>query len=235
MTPHELAHEMERVYGEDLKAVVLYGSAVGTDYSKRFSDFNVFCVLREVTPAALAKSSGVLRRWMKRGNPAPHFFDPAYIDRSLDVFPLEFLDMKDRHETLVGRDPLEGIEVDRKNLRHQCESEFKGKLIHLRTYYAANCGKPKMLARMMVEAFPTFLAAMRGVLWLLGERAPADARAVVELVGNRVDINPTIFYDIIEIRRGESLLPRGEEAASAFERYLTEIEALTRFVDELQV
>ena len=235
MTPHDLAHELERVYGEDLKAVVLYGSAVGQDFSKRFSDFNVFCVLRQVTPALLAKSNKAVRKWVKAGNPTPLFFYPEYIERSLDVFPMEFLDMKDRHEILIGRDPLEGIEVDAANLRHQCESELKGKLIHLRNFYAANCDKPKRLAKMMVEAFPTFLAAMRGTLRLLGQKPPADARAVVELAGNLIDINPTIFFDIIEIRRGESLLPRGDAAATAFERYLTELSTLTRFVDEMNV
>ena len=235
MTPHELAHELERIYGTDLKAVVLYGSAVGSDYSKRFSDFNVFCVLTEVTPALLAKSNRLVRKWVKKGNPAPYFFYPEYIERSLDVFPMEFLDMKDSHEVLIGRDPLEGIEVDARNLRHECESELKGKLVHLRNFYAANCHKPKRLAEVMVETFPTFLAAMRGTLRLLGEGPPADARAVVELIGNRVDINPTPFYDVVEIRRGESLLPRGDEAAAAFERDLTEITTLTRFVDELQI
>jgi len=226
---------MEHIYGEELKAVVLYGSAVGQDYSKRFSDFNIFCVLTDVTPALLAKSNRLVRRWVKDGNPVPYFFYPEYIERSLDVFPMEFLDMKDSHEVLVGRDPLEGIRVDARNLRHQCESELKGKLVHLRNFYAANCHKPKRLAEVMVEAFPTFLTAMRGMLRLLGERPPEDARAVVELTGNRVDVNPTPFYDVIEIRRGESLLPRGDDAAAAFERYLTEVEALTRFVDELQV
>ncbi len=234
MTPHELARELERVYGADLKAVVLYGSAVGRDYSKKYSDYNVFCVLSEATPALLAKSNAILRKWMKKGNPAPHFFDSAHIERSLDVFPMEFLDMQDRHEVLLGRDPLTEVNVAPDNLRHQCESELKGKLIHLRTFYAANCNRPKEIAKMMVDSFPTFIAAMRGTLRLLGKRPPADARAVVELVGGLIDVNPTIFFDILEIRSGASLLPRGDEALSAFELYLTELASLTRFVDQIQ-
>jgi hypothetical protein len=136
---------------------------------------------------------------------------------------------------LVGEDPLQGINVDVANLRHQCESELKGKLIHLRTLYAANCHRPRRLAHLMVDSFPTFHAAMRGTLRLLGETPPKDARAVVELVGQRVDINPTIFFDIIDIRRGEGLLPRGNEALIQFERYLTELAALTKYVDEMQL
>jgi len=235
MTPHDLARELERIYGPELKSVVLYGSAVGQDFSRKFSDYNVFLVLANATPALIARSNPVVRKWMKQGNPAPHFFDPQHIERSLDVFPMEFLDMQDRHETLIGKDPLSDVKVDLKNLRHQCESELKGKLIHLRAFYAANCDNPKRMAKMMVDSFPTFLAAMRGALRLLGERPPIDARAVVEIVGNRVDINPTVFYDIIDIRRGASMMPRRDAALSQFELYLTELAALTKFVDQIQM
>lgn len=234
MTPHAFAHELERVYGDQLLSVVLYGSAVGGDFSKRFSDYNLFCVLREVTPATLTPANRLVRRWMKRGNPSPHFFEPDHIERSLDVFPIEFLDMLDRHEVLLGRDPLIGIAPEATHLRHQCESELKGKLIHLRAFYAANCHKPRRVARMMVSTFPTFLAAMRAVLRLTGEKPPADSRAVVELLAGKLELNPTVFFDLIDIRRGEGWLPRRSNALSAFERYLTELTAITRFVDQLQ-
>ena len=146
MTPFELAHELERIYGDQLKSVVLYGSAASDDYSKKFSDFNVFCILGDPSPGALAKSNGLVRKWVKKGNPPPHFFDPKHIETSLDVFPMEFMDIKDQHKVLLGKDPLHGISVDLKNLRHECESELKGKLLHLRAFYAENCNKPKMIA-----------------------------------------------------------------------------------------
>ena len=235
MTPHELAHELERIYGEDLKAVVLYGSAAGRDYSKKFSAFNVFCVLTQVTPAMLAKANKILRKWTKKGNPAPQFFYPDYFERSLDVFPMEFLDMQERHEVLVGKDPLDGMKVEHKNLRHQCETELRGKLIHLRSFYAANCDRTRRVAEAMVDSFPTFIATMRGVLRLLKEKPPADSKAVVEMIGTRVDMNPQIFFDIIDIRSGSSFLPRGDDALEHFERYLTELGTLTSFVDRMEI
>ncbi|MFA4875700.1 MAG: nucleotidyltransferase domain-containing protein [bacterium] len=233
MTPHDFARELERIYGDDLKAVVLYGSAAGGDYSRKFSDFNVFCVLSDVSPGTLAHANPLVRKWVKKGNPPPHFFGAEHIERSLDVFPMEFMDMLDRHETLIGHDPLAGITVETNNLRHQCESELKGKLIHLRTFYTANCHKPKLIAGMMMDSFPTFLAAMRATLRMLGEKPPADARAIAEFIGTRVGLNPTIFFDIIDIRRGDALLPRKNDALVAFEQYLTELDALTRYVDQM--
>ena len=38
--------------------------------------------------------------------------EAASIDRSLDVFPLELLELRDRHQTLYGRaEAIEGVEV----------------------------------------------------------------------------------------------------------------------------
>jgi len=231
MTPHELAHELEKIYGEELKSVVLYGSAAGSDFSKKYSDFNVFCVLASPTPAALAKANRVVRKWVRKGNPPPHFFGPKHIERSLDVFPIEFLDMQERHKVILGGDPLTNVAPDAKHLRHQIESEMKGKLLHLRAFYAATCNKPKELARTVVASFSTFLAAFRAALRLMGENPPSDARAVVETLAARTGFDPQVFLDIVEIRRGASIMPRGDEAVAMFERYLTELEAITTYVD----
>lgn len=233
MTPHEFAHELEKVYGEELKAVVLYGSAAGGDFSKKYSDVNLFCVVANPTAGSLAKANRLVRKWVRRGNSPPHFFGPEHIERSLDVFPIEFLDMQERHQVLLGHDPLAGVTIDPKNLRHQCESELKGKLIHLRAFYAANCHRPRRVARTMVESFPTFLAGFRAILRLMGLQPPKDARAVVELLAQRLDFAPQIFLDIITIRQGASLLPRGDGALTAFERYLTELSAITTYVDTI--
>lgn len=234
MTPHELSHELERIYGDNLKSVVLYGSAASGEHSKNYSDYNLFCVLKRTTPSELARANGLLKKWIRKGNPPPHFFDESHIETSLDVFPLEFLDMLDQHMVLIGSDPLEGIDVDPKNLRHQCESELKGKLMHLRAFYAANCHKPKRIAEIVVRSFSAYLSAFRGILRLLGEKPPKDGRAAVERLCEHIDINPQVFFDVIAIRRGESILPRGDEALIMFERYLTELTAVTNYVDGMQ-
>lgn len=235
MTPHEFAHELEKIYGAELKAVVLYGSAADGDHSKKYSDYNLFCVMEQPSAGALARANRVVRKWVRQGNPPPHFFGQEHIERSLDVFPIEFLDMQERHRVLIGSDPLAGVRVDPKNLRHQCESELKGKLIHLRAFYAANCHRPRRIARMMVESFPSFLAAFRAVLRLIGVAPPRDAAGTVELLAQKVGFAPEIFLDVVAIRQGSSILPRGDEALSAFERYLTELSAVTTFADRMQV
>ena len=234
MTPHEFAHKLEQIYGDKLQSVVLYGPAIKDKRSKKFAGYNTFCILTEPTTTTLAKANGLIKKWCKKGNPAPHFFDPTHIETSLDVFPLDFLDIQAAHEVLMGNDPLKGISVDSKNIRHQCESELKGKLIHLRTFFAANCDKPKHIAATMVESFSTIMTALRGTLRLLGEKPPMEDSGVIEKISSLIDINPQIFFDIANIRNGSSLLPRKNDALEMFEIYLAEIETVTSFVDRLE-
>jgi len=233
MTPYEFAHELEKICEGNLESVVLYGSAVGTDFSKEYSDYNLIVVLKDPSPASLSKMAKVVRKWVKHGNPPPHIFDPKHIEQSKDVFPLEFIDIADRHELLFGVDHFKDMKIDRSNLRHQCESELKGKLLHLRALYTTNCHKPKRVAEMMLKSFPSFIAVFRGVAHLLGEVPEKDSRRLIEQIEKKIEINPQIFMDLILVREGKAFLPRKAEAISAFEKYLTEIQTITSFVDRL--
>ena len=233
MTPHEFAHKLEEVCVGNLESVILYGSAVGTDFSKEYSDYNLIVVLKNVAPQNLAKTGKLVRKWVNQGNPPPHLFDPKHIERSRDVFPLEFIDIADRHDVLFGTDLFKDMQINRTNLRHQCESELKGKLLHLRALYVINCHKPKKVAHIMLRSLPGFVAVFRGVAHLVGQTPAKEARQLLEQLTKQIDFNPTIFMDLIGVREGISFLPRRAEAISAFEKYLTEIETITTFVDRM--
>jgi hypothetical protein len=234
VTPHDFSRKLERIYADNLESVILYGSAVGLDYSEKFSDFNVIVILRSCAPGELAKSGKLVRRWVRKGNPSPLFFDPQHVETSRDVFPLEFIDIRDRHEVLFGSDPFKGITVDHKNLRHQCESELKGKVLHLRSIFTQNSRCSKRIASAMITTFPTFAAVFRGILALLSVEAPPERKRVVEELAKHIDFNPTVFMDIINVREGNTTAPRRGDAMVAFENYLTALETITTFVDRFE-
>jgi hypothetical protein len=233
MTPHEFARGLEEIYEGALESVILYGSGAGHDFSKTFSDYNLIVILKDVAPGELEKSNRLTRKWMRKGNPAPHFFDEHHIQTSRDVFPLEFIDIRDRHQVLMGRNPFATIVIEPVNLRHQCESELKGKLLHLRSYFNANCHRPKRIAHIMVSSFSSFNAVFRGVLTLMGQTPPQHRRDVVELLATHLDFNPGVFLDIINIRDGNISAPRRRAALESFEEYLTALASITTYVDKL--
>lgn len=46
----ELVTKLERAYSGSLVSVVLYGSAASGQHNAKFSDLNVLCVLKQITP-----------------------------------------------------------------------------------------------------------------------------------------------------------------------------------------
>ena len=80
---NELVGKLRTAFAEDLVSVVLYGSAATGDHHRNFSDFNVLCVLREITPRQLAASEPIMRWWkeIRNGRRKPRStrcsFDPT--------------------------------------------------------------------------------------------------------------------------------------------------------------
>ncbi|PIU58359.1 MAG: hypothetical protein COS89_00800 [Deltaproteobacteria bacterium CG07_land_8_20_14_0_80_38_7] len=234
MTPYEFSHQLELLHQGELESVVLYGSAVSSDFSKKLSDYNIIVILKDPSPVKLARSQKLVKKWVGKGNPPPLFFDPTHIERSLDVFPLEFLDISDRHQVLLGEDPFKNIHVELTNLRHQCESELKGKLLTLRSLYSIHCNKPRLVADLMLKTFSGFLSVFKGVLHLLNEKPDKAPEKIIEQLIKHLDFNLDIFFDIILVKNGKRILPRKTDALVAFEKYLMAIEEITDFVDRME-
>src|ERR1039457_1709019 len=67
----QLVEKLQKAYGDRLVSVVLYGSAVAGDHHPHFSDYNVLCVLSEITSRQLGAGEDVFRWWREQGSPAP--------------------------------------------------------------------------------------------------------------------------------------------------------------------
>jgi len=224
----KLCEELQRVFGDDLLSVVLYGSAARSEDFAPGSDLNVLVVLKEITLESLERGTAPTRRWETQGNRPLLFFSPEWIRRSSDVFPLEFLDIQESHRVLAGVDPFAGLDVPRENLRLQCESELKTKLIHLRTGYMELHEDPEALSRLLASSYAPLVAILRGALRITGSPVPARSEEVVASAAKACGLDPAPFLEVAAIRRG------GVAAASAkpvFKRYYAQMETLARFVD----
>jgi hypothetical protein len=224
--------EVHDLYGPDLVAVVLYGSAATGEHVAGASDINVAVILRQVTSALLRKASGRIRAWHRQGFATPLFFDPEGLQRSLDVFPIEFLDMQERHRILWGSDLLAPLRVGRGNLRLQCEQELRGKLLRLRQAYVESAGSPDELRRTLLVAAGSVLVLLRTLLRLAGGEPGGPAEVVLERAGARFATSTAHLAQVYRVKRGESRLA-GSALDTLFQGVLGEVENLVRVVDEL--
>ncbi|MDD5496575.1 MAG: nucleotidyltransferase domain-containing protein, partial [Candidatus Omnitrophica bacterium] len=125
---------LKRTYGEGLISVVLYGSAASGKFSERYSNLNLLIVLDDASPENLKKIAPLLNTKRFRAFNMIVLTE-EFILSSTDVFPIDFLDMKEKHVLLYGRDLLSGLEIDISNLRFQCEHELKSHLISMKRTY----------------------------------------------------------------------------------------------------
>src|SRR3954452_23475232 len=128
----ELVEKLRIAGGERLVSIVLYGSAATDAGKDQFSDFNVLCVLSQVTPQELADCEPVSRWWRQKENPAPLLLSEDEVRTSTDCFPIEFHDIKERHKVLHGPNVVSNLVVDYSFYRAQVEHELRAKLLRLR-------------------------------------------------------------------------------------------------------
>ena len=99
----ELVGKLEKAHRDRLVSVVLYGSAAVAGGKDRLSDFNVLCVLKDVTPDELRSSEPVFHWWREQGNPAPLLLSEQEVHTSTDCFAIEFHDMAEAARCCTAR------------------------------------------------------------------------------------------------------------------------------------
>src|SRR5208283_2356475 len=109
---NQLVEKLQKAYGDRLVSVVLYGSAASGDHHARFSDYNVLCVLSQITPRELGSSEAIFRWWREQGSPSPLLLTREEVETSTDCFAIEFNDMKQHHQLLFGKDVISTLVVD---------------------------------------------------------------------------------------------------------------------------
>jgi hypothetical protein len=231
LTLEDFTDGLKAAWGDNLVSLALYGSAARGDFSEK-SDYNLLAVVRDDSPAALKPALPLARRWARQGQPAPAVFTSAKIAVSADVFPMEFMDIRDHRKVLHGTDPLADLSVQPKNLRRQLEGELWQALQRLRRSYLASDGKAGTLSDLMTDALPGLLVLFRHVLRLHGEAPPARRADVLGPLSKKLGVDLSSFERDgrpgVERRR---MTDQGME--QLFARYLAALDRVAAAVNAL--
>ena len=217
---------VEHIFGEELVSVTLYGSHA-LDPPEEEGDVAVLIVVRVLRRTALQAYREAAPGFAKQGFPPPPIFTEEFLARSLDVFPLEFLAMKEHRKVLSGGDVLADVRVDRANLRHQVEFELKGKLLSLRRMYLATRGAQE-LAGLLRNTAGSIVSVARGLLLLSGHDAPHGKAQILSEIESRFGVALPLLREIVTPGGGKTLSARAETIAPD---YLEEVERLCAAAD----
>ncbi len=227
-----LVEKLRKALGSDLVSVVLYGSAAVGDHDEKFSDFNVLCVLKQITPAQLGATETIFRWWREQGNPAPLLLTEHEVRTSTDCFAIEFEDIKAHHRILYGADVVSSLEIDRSFYRAQVEHDLRAKLLRLRQKASGILSDKDVLRRLLVDSISTFCVLFRHALILHGVDVPGKKREIIARSQERFAIDPAPFQSLLDLRE-EKGKPKEIEPEALLAAYMNEIGKVIDAVDSL--
>lgn len=230
--PEAFAADLTRAHGEHLVSVILYGSAARGERHATWSDHNVLVVLDRMDAGALTRAAAHVRRWVKAGNHPPVTMTPAFLKSSADVFPLEWLDMREARRVLAGRDVLADLEVPAASLRAELERELRAALLRqLGEIQAAGWfRRSARLRAILVRSTSGYQSLFRGILRLANVTPLPPKAGAAAALAQRLEFDAESFAQADRIRGGDRGAAR-EDPWPWLERQVQAVERLIERVD----
>jgi predicted nucleotidyltransferase len=229
----ELVSRLEKGLNDRLMSVVLYGSAAAGESDAVFSDLNVLCVLKQITPRELGEAETVLRWWRDQGHPSPLMMTEDEVSESADSFPIEFRDMKERRQVLYGLDVISELHVDTRHHRTMVEHELRSKLLRLRQQGARLLSDPQQLLLLCLDSVTTFVVLARHAIFACGQHPHGSRHHVLRQLGEAAKVDMTPLETLIAVREDRADADPGDPG-ELFAQYLQAIEGMIHFVDRLE-
>ncbi len=226
----ELVQRLKAAAADNLKAVILYGSAATEEFHAKHSDLNILCLVEQADAAHLEALHGAVEWWTRRDQRPPLVFTLDELQRSADIFTIELLDMKSRHRILYGENVLAGISVPLHNHSIQVERELRTDWLRLRQAILGAPKKSKVYLELMVSSFSAFAALFRHALIALGEAPSETKREAIDRIAQFAGADPAGFHAILGVREGK-VKERDLDAEKTLNQYFAFVEAVTEEFD----
>ncbi|WP_447973157.1 hypothetical protein [Nitrospira sp. Kam-Ns4a] len=221
--------DLAKLFGDSLEAVLLYGSAVRGEFLPGRSNLNLLVLLAAQDVGLLQRYAKIHRRWSREQIAVPLLLTKAELAASLGLFPLEYLEIREHHRLLTGRDPFPDLPLDLRRLPEQCERELWASLLRVRQRFVEGTGSAEAAVILLTVSVTSLLACLRGVARLLeraraktGDELLADLQAALGL-----DLGPV--REVLDLKRGR-LTPGQLEVPRLLDRYCGTLQALVEQV-----
>lgn len=230
----KFVNEIKSVCEKKLYSIILYGSKASGEAVENRSDYNILIIIDDLKFSDLKSMSFVIKKWVRNKNPVPTIFSTERFKKSIDVFPIEFLDMKQNHKVLYGKDIFDEVIISDENLRHQCEYELKSNLLKLRQMYIMSRGSAKELFSIVMNSLTSFLVVFKSIIYLDEKIFPIKKIDALNLLSKRVNFDTEPFLTALQLKTNNKEMSK-INAEELLNKYVTEIEKIIDFVDNIKV
>ncbi|MCX7816831.1 MAG: nucleotidyltransferase domain-containing protein [Syntrophales bacterium] len=230
----DLVGDYKKVFRENLEGIYLFGSGARGDYFPGKSDLNFLILVKENALADLEKTFDVVKKWKKRRVSVPYILTKGFIEKSLDTYPIEFLEMKLHHVCVYGDDALEALKIEPYHVRLQLERELRGKIVLLRRGFLEVEGAERGLIHLFKISVPAFLTYFVSLLYLKNISVPKEREKLIAKVEEHFRLRGDVFSKCLRIKDGNYKLEK-QSLLALFNDYVREIERFISIVDEIRV
>jgi predicted nucleotidyltransferase len=204
-----------RAFGDDLRSIVLYGSAA-EGRLRATSDVNLMFVLRNFDE----EKANLFREPFRFAGAAVDVNAMFVLEKEIELaareFAQKFADMKRRHVVLYGDNPLTSVNISREALVRRLQQTLLNLSMRLREMYIGRSLREEQCAVTIAEATGPMRAAAASILELEGIGTLAPKEALYTFVH---DLGPSDFVDLLphlSEARERRVLPPGRAADLLF-------------------
>ena len=224
----QLAETLIREAGDNLLGIAAFGGWLTDDPLFAGTPGRSVVLLDKIDLALLDRIAGDAVKFGRANLTAPLMMTPRYIESSCDVFPLEFLEIRQTQAVIYGRDGFADLSLKKPEVRLQCERELKGELVHLRQGLLAAGGKHQRLGEVSRIGAARIIRYLRGIL-LIADVAPPPAvsREIVQKSAAALGVKLETLARVVAAAAPTDFI--------TFRLLYDEIDALTQAVDGMTV
>jgi hypothetical protein len=152
-----LARDLDHLFGARLHALVAYpgNQADGSLHSCAIVDGLGFRDLVACLPQT--------ESWHHRGIAVPLMLAAGELERTVDIFPLEYSAILADYLVVHGADPFLGMSIPVDDIRRATEGQAKSHLIHLREAFLESHGETTRVARLIASSAAPLRALLTNI------------------------------------------------------------------------
>lgn len=210
--------------GDDLKSIVLYGSAAEQKL-RITSDVNIVIVLNRFSCARIDAFREPFRLAHASVRLTAMFLLADEIPAAAEAFAVKFGDIILRHRVLFGDDPFLHLDISRAATIRRLQQVLLNLVLRLRHEYVLSSLREEQAAFAIADAAGPLRASAKTILQLEGRAASSPKEALQILIGDADFAAFAPLLPQISLAREASLLPP-VSAASALAQSIALAEAL---------
>lgn len=182
------ARDARTALGDDLVALIVYGSAVRGGLTLH-SDVDVLAVVRHDDAALLGRLHDAAAVARVAARLDLRVLRADEIPRAADVFPVFFDDVRGCHAVLVGVDPFKDLVIHDEHRRLRVEQELREARMALRGLIVEHATDPIALRAAVDALLKRVRAPLHSLLMLHKSHAKDELTAVLDVVGARLKLD----------------------------------------------